>query len=84
MTGPGYLTCRTCRSCVRSLDVWACMHSSLPVDPGGSCGRYRPGCCESCRSLSLGEGGATCSATGEPTDRLSVCCLYDPCGRGSF
>lgn len=71
-----YGKCRTCRLCAHSDDVWVCMPESRPTGPEDGCGRYRPGCCGSCRSWS----GGMCSRHSEPRDSLDVCSDFDPAG----
>lgn len=71
-----YRKCRTCRFCRHSGDVWACTPESRSTVPDGTCGRYRPGCCENCNSFS----GGICSKTGMQMFDLDVCSDYDPSG----
>lgn len=71
-----YGKCRTCRLCTHSGDVWVCVPEDRPTEPEAGCGRYRPGCCDSCRSWSSG----VCSRLSEPRDSLDVCSDFDPAG----
>ena len=71
-----YRKCRTCRFCRHAGDMWVCLPESRPTDRDGTCGRYRPGCCENCSSYS----GGVCGRTGEVMFELDVCSLYDPSG----
>lgn len=71
-----YRKCRTCRFCRHTDDLWVCIPESRQVDSDGTCGRYRPGCCENCRSYSKG----VCVRVGEERFSLDVCSDYDPAG----
>lgn len=76
MTNENYQKCRTCRFCRHSDDSWVCLPEGMTTEPGSSCGRYRPGCCENCTSYNDG----ICRRTGEGMFSLDVCSDYDPSG----
>ncbi|MDR2845898.1 MAG: hypothetical protein LBV63_01290 [Candidatus Methanoplasma sp.] len=84
MTSDDYMKCRTCRFCIHSEDAWVCTLTASPTTNGGTCVRYRPGCCENCTGLKFSGGVPTCTLTGSVVDTLSVCSDYDPCGRRSM
>ena len=56
--------------------MWVCLPESRATESDGTCGRYRPGCCENCLSHSEGR----CSRTGDEVFPLDVCSHYDPAG----
>lgn len=76
MTNENYRKCRTCRFCRHADGMWVCTPDSVPTDLDGTCGRYRPGCCENCLSFSKG----ICLRTGSEVFDLDVCSDYDPAG----
>ena len=71
-----YHKCRTCRFCRHADGMWVCLADSRATTSDGTCGRYRPGCCENCLSFT----GGRCSRTGEEMFPLDVCSEYDPSG----
>ena len=71
-----YRKCRTCGFCRHADGLWVCIPESKPVGPDGTCGRYRPGCCENCSSYDKG----VCSRTGGEAFPLDVCSDFDPAG----
>ncbi|MDR0887676.1 MAG: hypothetical protein LBM39_00615 [Candidatus Methanoplasma sp.] len=84
MTNDDYLKCKTCRFCIHSGEVWACSLTGSSTTKEGTCGRYRPGCCENCTGLVFTEGLPFCIVHDNATDTLNVCSDYDPCGRRSL
>ncbi len=76
MSNEAYRKCRTCRFCNHHGEMWICVAETRPTEPDGTCGRYRPGCCENCNSFSDGK----CKLTGEEMFELDVCTSYDPSG----
>ncbi len=76
MTNKAYRKCKTCRFCNHKDGMWVCVAEVRPTEPEGTCGRYRPGCCENCAMFSEG----ICSRTGEEKYELDVCTEYDPSG----
>lgn len=81
MTDENYGKCDVCRYCNHSGDDWSCTLHSKPTDPKGSCGAYRPGCCENCSRCEIVNGDGICRKTGEEVFILGVCDDYDPCAR---
>ena len=71
-----YRKCKTCRFCNHKGDLWVCVAEEKPTAPEGTCGRYRPGCCENCGMFDRG----VCRRTGEEMFELDVCTEYDPSG----
>jgi hypothetical protein len=71
-----YGKCRTCRFCIHRDDIWVCGPESRSTDPDSGCGRWRPGCCENCRSYS----GGRCSLKGQDVYPMDVCSDFDPSG----
>lgn len=84
MSDERYGKCDVCRFCVHDGDDWACMVNNIVVNQKHSCARYRPGFCENCSHAEISFGEAVCKLTKRPTDILSVCEHYDPCGRNSL
>lgn len=76
MTNENYRKCRTCRFASHKGEEWRCMPEDRPTDNDGSCGRYRPGCCENCNHFSAGR----CVKKDEEVYELDVCDFYDPSG----
>ncbi|MGI5964993.1 MAG: hypothetical protein ACOX8L_03985 [Candidatus Methanomethylophilaceae archaeon] len=81
MTNENYGKCKTCRFCIRSGDVWKCVFTGSDSGPEGSCGRFRPGICESCSFYSVKDGREYCGAFSKETYALDVCSFYDPSSR---
>ena len=52
------------------------MPEEKPTEMDGTCGRYRPGCCENCKQYVSG----VCERTGQEMFELDVCSDYDPAG----
>lgn len=76
MSNENYRKCRTCRFARHDGNGWACMPEGTPTDNDGTCGRYRPGCCENCNHFSDG----VCKKSGDEVYELDVCDFYDPSG----
>ena len=81
MTDENYGKCDVCRYCAHSGDAWECTLHGKRVEPKGSCGAYRPGCCENCGFCRIEDGNGFCERTGEEVFVLGVCDFYDPSGR---
>lgn len=71
-----YGKCRTCRLCIHRDEVWVCAAEDRSTQPDSGCGRWRPGCCENCRSYSSGR----CGDSGLEMYPMDVCDNYDPAG----
>ncbi len=76
MTDESYQKCRTCRLCRHEGDSWTCIPEKRETGPNSTCGRYRPGCCETCASYD----GGRCRLSGVEVYDLDVCSFYDPSG----
>ena len=74
MTDESYRKCRTCRFCIHDGDRWVCMPGGEETEKDGTCGRYRPGCCENCSRYDDG----MCTVKGVQVFELDVCDDYDP------
>ena len=71
-----YRKCRTCRFCRHADGMWVCVPEEKPTEMDGTCGRYRPGCCENCKQYVSG----VCERTGQEMFELDVCSDFDPAG----